>query len=116
MLPTPPFCPRKLGGSYRRLKAATGGTSRPRSRSRGSVVEADGFVEIAEVGDVTIRRGAVTVDAHLGEDPLGDVHHDLGVLGEEVLGVLPALAELLTFVGEPRARLLDEVEVDADVE
>src|SRR5205807_10457705 len=43
-------------------------------------------------------------------------HHDLGVLAEERLGVLAALAELLTLVGEPRSGLLDETEIDPHVE
>src|SRR5204863_6168148 len=38
------------------------------------------------------------------------------VLGEELSRVLLALAELLTLVGEPRARLLHDLEIDADVE
>ena len=39
-----------------------------------------------------------------------------GFSDEERLDVLPALAELLTLVGEPGTRLLDEPEVDRDVE
>ena len=41
-----------------------------------------------------------------------DLDHDLGVLDEECLGVLPALAELFTLVGEPGAGLLDDAQVD----
>ena len=48
--------------------------------------------------------------------PVVDLGHQLRVLDEERLHVLPALAELLTLVGEPGARLLDEPEVDRDVE
>src|SRR3546814_6457195 len=56
------------------------------------------------------------VDADLLADALGDLDHDLGVLTQERLGVLPALAELLALVGVPGTRLLHEAEVDADVE
>src|SRR3546814_320812 len=56
------------------------------------------------------------VDADLLADALGDLDHDLGVLTQERLGVLPALAELLALVGVPSARLLHEAEVDTDVE
>ena len=47
---------------------------------------------------------------------LGDLDHDLRVVGEEALGVLPALAELLALVGEPRPGLLDDAHVDGEVE
>src|SRR5437763_4124604 len=102
-----------LGSSYRRLKAATDGMSTPRRRP--SVVERDGLVEISELVSL-LRRDAVAVDADLGEDALGDLHHDLRVLAQEGLGVLTALTELLAFVGEPRPRLLDDAEIDTDVE
>ena len=45
-----------------------------------------------------------------------DLDHHVEVLGEELLHVLAALAELLAFVGEPRTRLLHDAEVDGDVE
>ena len=51
-------------------------------------------------------------DLHL----LADLEHHVDVLGEERLHVLPALAELLTLVGEPGARLLDDAEIHGDVE
>src|SRR5690606_1843850 len=81
----------------------------------GSVVEGDGGVEVDVVLDVQLVLGA-GVDADLLADPLGDLDHDLGVLPEEGLGVLPALAELLALVGVPGTRLLHEAQVDADVE
>src|SRR6059058_1906798 len=84
-------------------------------RRRPSVVERDGLVEIGELVSL-LRHDAVAVDADLGEDALGDLHHDLRVLAQEGLGVLTALTELLAFVGEPRPRLLDDAEIDTDVE
>ena len=48
--------------------------------------------------------------------PVVDLGHQLRVLREERLHVLPALAELLAFVGEPGTRLLDEPELDRHVE
>ena len=72
------------------------------------------------------RRWAGAADRLLGlggvlggqvlADALVDLGHELGVLGQEVLDVLTALAELLTLVGEPGARLLDEAELHTDVE
>src|SRR5205823_5343630 len=49
-------------------------------------------------------------------DPPLDLLRHVGVLRQELPGVLPALPELLALVREPRARLLDDLEVDADVE
>src|SRR4051812_17088870 len=69
------------------------------------VVERD---DVATFGDI--------LDADLLADLLADLDHHVDVLGQERLRVLPALAELLTFVGEPRARLLHDAELDADVE
>src|SRR6185503_14389470 len=58
----------------------------------------------------------LVVDADRGPDLLADLDHHVDVLGEERLHVLPALAELLTLVGEPRARLLHDAELHADIE
>src|SRR5215203_4237117 len=55
-------------------------------------------------------------DAELGLDLLLDLAGELGVVAEEVAGVLATLAELVAVVGEPGPRLLDEADVHADVE
>src|SRR4051794_26393288 len=80
-------------------------------RSVPSVVERDRLVEQVDVA-VDLRLARVTVDADLGEDPLGDLDHDLGVLREKGLGVLAALTELLALACEPRAGLLHQPEID----
>ena len=41
---------------------------------------------------------------------------DVGVLLEELLGVLAALAEALAVVGEPGAGLLDDAGLDAEID
>src|SRR5512133_3812925 len=55
-------------------------------------------------------------DAQLGLDLLLDLAGQLGVVAEEVAGVLASLAALVAVVGEPGPRLLDEADVHADVE
>src|SRR5512132_3506515 len=60
--------------------------------------------------------GAGEADAELGLDLLLDLAGELGVVAEEVAGVLASLAELVAVVGEPGARLLYEADVHADVE
>src|ERR1700689_2530197 len=52
----------------------------------------------------------------LAPDLLVELDHQIGRLPQELLGVLASLTELLTFVGEPRSRLLDEPELYTDVE
>src|SRR5919197_927994 len=49
-------------------------------------------------------------------DPPLDVLSHVGVLRQELPGVLSALAELLALVREPRSRFLDDLRVHADVE
>src|SRR5215211_2963553 len=49
-------------------------------------------------------------DAGLLADPFRDLDHDLRVLAQERLGVLPPLAELLAVVRVPGPRLLDDRE------
>src|SRR5438552_16405359 len=84
----------------------------PRSRAASAVdLDVLGWVE----GDVDLDLG-VGVDTDRGPDLLADLDHQVDVLGEERLHVLPALAELLTLVGEPRSRLLDDAELHTDVE
>src|SRR5262245_37637671 len=73
----------------------------------------DGVVTVTVTVTGAERRGA---DAELGTDALGDLDHHLGVLDQEHLGVLTALAQLLAVVGVPSARLLHEADVDAHVE
>src|SRR5262245_23630201 len=78
-----------------------------------SVVETNRLIEVDRWHG--LGRGLRLGD-HLGTDALGDLHHDLGILGEEVLRVLTTLTQLLAVVGEPRAGLLDELELHAHVE
>src|SRR5581483_8379199 len=54
--------------------------------------------------------------ARLLADALVELDHELGVVREELLGVLPALAQLLALVRVPGARLLGDPQVDGDVE
>src|SRR5207237_968858 len=49
-------------------------------------------------------------------DPPVDLLGDVGVLSEELPGVLLALSELVVVVREPCPRLLHDLGVDADVE
>ena len=60
--------------------------------------------------------GVGEADAELGLDLLLDLAGELGVVAEEVAGVLASLAELVAVVGEPGPRLLDETDIHADVE
>src|SRR5690606_9620850 len=93
-----------------------GGRSRWAGRS---VAKRDGQIVGIDLELLGLTVGGlldVIAEAHLGADPLGDLDHDLGVVGQELLGVLPALAELLAFVGVPGARLLHDLVVDADIE
>src|SRR3546814_19340474 len=64
----------------------------------------------------TLFRSGLIAETHLHADPLGDLDHDLGVVDQELLGVLPTLAELLAVVGVPSTRLLHDLLVDADVD
>ena len=77
--------------------------------------------ESSEIGDVVgvegvLQREVLLLGGQALAHAVVDLGHQLGVLDEERLHVLPALAELLTLVGEPGARLLDEPEIDRDVE
>src|SRR6266536_5190579 len=54
--------------------------------------------------------------AHRLADAALDLLRGVGVLGEELPCVLPALAQLLALVREPGTGLLHDLEVDADVE
>ena len=58
------------------------------------------------------RASSTHADARRGPDLLGDLDHDLGVLDQERLGVLTALAELLALVGVPSTRLLHDAQLD----
>src|SRR5215218_6879047 len=60
--------------------------------------------------------GGGEADAQLGLDLLLDLAGQLGVVAEEVAGVLAALAELVAVVGEPGPRLLDQADVHADIQ
>src|SRR5690606_37625022 len=81
-------------------------------------VQGDGQVVRVDLATLRCLVATLRVDADAdgGADALGDLDHDLRVLGQELLGVLPALAELLALVRVPGARLLHDVVVDPDVE
>src|SRR5207247_9301925 len=74
------------------------------------------------VGDDRDRRVAVPVAVAEGgeadslSDPPLDLASHVGVLGQELGRVLPALAELVALVGEPGAALLHDLQVHAAVE
>src|SRR5262245_28355845 len=55
-------------------------------------------------------------DTHLFLDLLLDLGGHVGVLEQEVAGVLLALAQLLALVGEPRTGLADEALLDTHVD
>src|SRR4051794_38308375 len=80
-----------------------------------SVAQGDGLL-VGRVGTERRGVGRAGVEPDLLADPLVDLDHELGVLAEELLGLLPALAQLLALVRVPGTRLLHEAEVDADVE
>src|SRR4029077_14021069 len=54
--------------------------------------------------------------AGLAHHLVGDLDHQLRVGDQELLGLLPALAQLLALVGEPGPGLVDDPEVDAQVD
>src|SRR6516165_7870030 len=58
----------------------------------------------------------VVVEADGGPDLLAHLDHHVDILGEELLGVLAALAKLLALVRVPGAGLLGDAEVDGNVE
>src|SRR5690606_25608763 len=67
--------------------------------------------EVAAVGSV-LRLP----DAELLQDLLLDLGSDIGVAGQEVAGVLLALAQLVALVGVPGPGLADDALLDADVD
>src|SRR6478736_2166651 len=67
-------------------------------------------------GRVFGGRTARLADAELDLDLRLDVGCDVRVLEQEVAGVLLALTELLAVVGVPRAGLLDDAVLDAEVD
>src|SRR5581483_794076 len=69
-----------------------------------------------DVGHLRLDRVHGVPDAGLAHHLVGDLDHQLGAGGEELLGLLPTLAELLALVGEPGPGLLDDAEVDAEVD
>src|SRR5579875_1598246 len=101
-----------------RRNRRTGQAGRDRSHSPrparpiGSVVEAYGVV-VFGVG--TQRDVLPAAQADPLTDLLGDLDHHLEVVGQETLGVLPALAQLLALVGVPGSGLLDDAQLDRHV-
>ena len=63
-----------------------------------------------------LGRGDLVADAECRPDLGLDLAGDLGVLGQELLGVVAALAETRLAVGEEGARLADDVVLDAEVQ
>src|SRR6266568_3077635 len=61
--------------------------------------------------DHLVAVGGERRQPHGLADPALDVGGHLGVLRQELAGVLPSLPELLALIGEPRARLLDDLGV-----
>src|SRR5690348_10315077 len=61
-------------------------------------------------------RHAGPLDAERGIDLLLDPLRDRGVLTQERLGVVAALAQALTVVAEERAGLLDDPMIDAEID
>src|SRR5690606_18730515 len=70
------------------------------------------------VGAVILRRAHQRLgdDAGIGADLLLDRLRHGGVLAQEILGVLAALADALAIVGKPGTRLLDDVGLHAEVD
>src|SRR5256885_2164564 len=62
------------------------------------------------------RRAGLAVDAGGLADALVDRDHQLGVVEQELLGLLLALPELLALIRVPGAGLLHDPVVDADVD
>src|SRR6266511_3423035 len=61
---------------------------------------------------VAVERGHPNGGSH----PALELQRDVLMIGEELLGVLPPLAELVTLVGEPGPALLDDLLGDAHVD
>src|SRR5712692_3711634 len=80
------------------------------------VVRADGL-SISPDGRGLNGRGLdLASHAQLTADAVVDRLVDFGVLLQELLGVLPALAEPLASVREPRAALFDDALLDAQIQ
>src|SRR5688500_14802885 len=62
------------------------------------------------------RRGFRDAETELGPDAIFDRLEDGGVVLEELLDVLAALAEALAAVSEPGAALLDDLPLDGEIE
>src|SRR5215212_9167066 len=84
------------------------------ARSPGRALR-DAFLEVFRgrrrlVEDAIGEHAGVLADR--GLDPVGD----LGVVAQELLGVLAALAEALAVVGEPGAGFLDDAGLHAEID
>src|SRR5690349_14977236 len=62
------------------------------------------------------RPPGLCPDSRLGAHPAFDAGGDLRVVAQELLGVLPPLADALAVATEPGARLLDHIGLDAEVD
>src|SRR3954453_17350186 len=77
--------------------------------SRCSLSQRDGLVVAEPLPERDLDVGSVP-DADLLAHPLGDLDHQLEVLGQEVLGVLPTLDQLLALARVPSALLFAHVD------
>src|ERR1700730_16879006 len=82
-----------------------GGARRSVLQDEGLVVGRAQCVDRVDRVDGVAAETPVDTDADLLADALGDLDHHLEVLGQEDLGVLASLAQLLALVGVPGARL-----------
>src|SRR5690606_3897818 len=71
-------------------------------------------LDVAPLGGLGRLGGRA--DTELQEDLLLDLVRDVGVLDEEVAGVLLALTQLVAVVGVPGARLAHDLVLDAVVD
>ncbi len=88
----------------------------PTAGARTLAAQSSRVMGSSSLGSAPSGISPAVAQADLLADLLGDLDHHFEVLGDEGLGVLPALAELLAFVGVPGTRLLDDAQVHGHVE
>ena len=80
------------------------------------VQRVDGRAGAARCPAAQAGRADVAGDGEVGEDLRLDLLRHVGVLAQELLGVLAALADALAVEGEPGAALLDRAALGAEVD